>query len=186
MNQPVLIAFVSHDGQTARIAHRIGTRLAAQALAVDVVDLGTRACTPEGVRAVMIGAPVRYGHHSKALRRWVGRHRAILNALPSAFFSVSLVAASTRPKDRGTAQALIDGFERETGWTPGVTQSVAGALRYRQYNPLLRLLMRRIVRQGGGNTDTSVDHDLTDWTAVDAFADDWAELIAAAPAPTTP
>lgn len=186
MSQPVLIAFVSHDGQTARIAHRIGARLAAQALAVDVVDLRARACTPAGVRAVMIGAPVRYGRHDKALRRWVGQYRAALNALPSAFFSVSLVAASARPEDRDTAQALIESFARETGWTPDLAQSIAGALRYRQYNLLLRLLMRRIARQSGGPTDTSVDHDLTDWATVDALADAFAALAAAPSGPAKP
>ena len=186
MSQPVLIAFVSHDGQTARIAHRIGARLAAGHVAVEVVDLRSQACSPDGVRAVILGAPVRYGRHSKALRGWVRHHRVALNALPSAFFSVSLVAASTRAEDRGTAGDLMAGFLHATGWTPGLTHSFAGALRYRQYNPLLRLVMRRIARRSGGDTDTSFDHDYTDWAAVDAFADGCAALISAAPVPGKP
>jgi menaquinone-dependent protoporphyrinogen oxidase len=186
MSQPTLIAFESHDGQTARIAHRLGTHLAARHVAVDVVDLRSQACSPEGVRAVILGAPVRYGRHSRALRRWVEHHRAALNALPSAFFSVSLVAASTRAEDQGAAADLMAGFLRATGWTPGLTHGFAGALRYRQYNPLVRLVMRRIARRSGGDTDTSVDHDYTDWAAVDAFADECAALIAASPAPGKP
>jgi menaquinone-dependent protoporphyrinogen oxidase len=170
MTQPVLIAFESHGGQTARIAHRLGTELVAQGIAVDVVDLRKQACTPSGVRGVIVGASVRYGRHSAALRRWVTAHRAALNALPGGFFSVSLVAASQRAQDRGIAKGLIDTFLRETGWTPALTLSVAGALHYRQYNIVLRLLMRRIARRSGGDTDTSRDHEYTDWAAVDGFA----------------
>jgi menaquinone-dependent protoporphyrinogen oxidase len=46
----------------------------------------------------------------------------------------------------------------------------AGKLAYTQYGVLTRWLMRRIAAREGGPTDTSRDHDLTDWVAVRDFA----------------
>ncbi len=177
MTHPVLIAFFSHDGQTARIAHRLAERLTARHLPVDVVDLAVSECAPEGVRGVVFGASVRYGGFPKAARLWVTRHRAALNALPGAFFGVSLVAASTRPRDMGTAARLGDAFLAQTGWSPSLREDFGGALRYPAYNPLIRLVMRRIARSSGGSTDTSRGHDYTDWSAVDRYGDAVADLF---------
>lgn len=182
MTHPILIAFISHDGQTARIAHRLGERLAARHLPVDVVDLGVSECSTEGVRGVVFGAPVRYGRFPRAARHWVGAHRAALNALPGAFYGVSLVAGSARPQDAGVADRLRDDLLRQTGWTPALKTSFAGALRYPAYNPLIRWMMRRIAGKSGGSTDTSRGHDYTDWAAVDAFAGEIADRMAAPPA----
>jgi len=182
MTAPILIAFVSHDGQTARIAQRIGVKLAERHLAVDVVDLSRKTCTPDGVRAVVLGSSIRYGRHPRRLKAWIGRHRDALNRLPGAFFSVSLVAASTRDQDRGVADRLAAAIPAETGWRPNLVQSFAGAVRYQQYNALIRLVMRRIVARSGGRTDTREDHEYTDWAAVDAFAGHIAALLTA-PAP---
>ncbi len=67
---------------------------------------------------------------------------------------------------------------RETGWTPAITRHVAGALRYTEYDYFKRLIMRRIARQQGGDTDTSRDHEYTDWDDLTRFVD---EFMAATP-----
>jgi menaquinone-dependent protoporphyrinogen oxidase len=50
-----------------------------------------------------------------------------------------------------------------------------GALLYRQYGLLKRYMMKRIVRDkpGGLSTDTSRDHEYTDWDDVNRFAEDF-------------
>lgn len=180
MTAPILIAFSSHDGQTGRIAHRLGERLAARDLPVDLVDLAARVCTPDGVRGVVLGASLRYGRFPKVVRRWAKQHSQALAQLPGAFFAVSLAAASKRPEDAGAAERLRDDMIARTGWKPTLRASFAGALRYSAYGPLTRLIMRRIAGRSGGDTDLSRDHDYTDWAAVDAFADDIAALFTAA------
>ena len=45
-----------------------------------------------------------------------------------------------------------------------------GKLAYTQYGFVKRWFMRRIAEREGGPTDTSRDHDLTDWPAVREFA----------------
>ena len=74
-----------------------------------------------------------------------------------------------------TAQKMIDAFLEETHWHPGKIKAVAGALLYSKYNFLLRLIMKRIARAAGGDTDTSRDYDYTDWAALNHLID---ELIA--------
>jgi menaquinone-dependent protoporphyrinogen oxidase len=51
---------------------------------------------------------------------------------------------------------------------------VAGALLYRQYGAIVRLVMRFIAMQTGATTDTSRDHEYTNWEALDRFADELA------------
>jgi hypothetical protein len=51
---------------------------------------------------------------------------------------------------------------------------VASALAYSKYNPLIRLVMRRIALKEGGDTDTSRGCEYTDWRAIAAFASDLA------------
>ena len=62
----------------------------------------------------------------------------------------------------------------ETGWNATHVHPVAGALLYRQYGVIVRLVMRFIARQTGATTDTSRDHEYTDWEALDRFADELA------------
>jgi menaquinone-dependent protoporphyrinogen oxidase len=48
---------------------------------------------------------------------------------------------------------------------------------YSQYGFFLRWIMRMIARRNGEPTDTSRDHDYTDWAAVDRFAQDVAAVF---------
>jgi menaquinone-dependent protoporphyrinogen oxidase len=67
---------------------------------------------------------------------------------------------------------MIDQFLKDTEWHPGVTRPVAGALLYTQYGPIIRFVMKRISKSEGGSTDTSRDHEYTDWAALDRFIDE--------------
>jgi menaquinone-dependent protoporphyrinogen oxidase len=51
-----------------------------------------------------------------------------------------------------------------------LVECFAGALAYTQYRWWLRWVMKQISRSQGRPTNTSRDHDLTDWGAVDRFA----------------
>ena len=76
----------------------------------------------------------------------------------------------------------VDEFVEATGWTPGRAITCAGALQYREYDFATRLVIRLMMRKGGHPTDTSRDHDFTDWAAVERFAREFAGALAAAPA----
>src|SRR6185436_11708436 len=97
-----------------------------------------------GCDALIVGAAIRYGHHSRALERLLKRHRAAVEARPNAFYSVCLSAGGPGAKP-AEARRYVDDFKRATGWEPDQVTSFAGALRYSRYNPFIRLLMRMIV-----------------------------------------
>ena len=115
------------------------------------------------------------GKHDEHVRDFVRRNRVALERLPSAFFSVSLAAHG----DMENARAYVENFEQEMGWRPAHVGFFSGALLYRQYGLLKRLMMKKIVRDKPGNLslDTSRDHEYTEWDEVKRFAEDFLERL---------
>ena len=161
----ILILFASSHGQTRDIAWTIERQLRRRGHLVDLIDVRQAAPDPTEYELAVIGSRVELGRHARAIRRYVRRHRDALAQMPSAFFSVSMSAAG------GGRDPSIDGLVAETGWYPARAVSFAGALPYTRYNPILRFIMKRISAKAGHTTDTTRDHDFTDWAAVRAFAD---------------
>ena len=175
----ILILFSSHDGQTRRIASRVGEVLARaghETVLRFAGEPGPRAAI-EASDAVIVGAPIRYGHYPKRFEALVREHLAALRARPNAFFSVCLTAGGPGAKP-AVASGYVRDFVERTGWQPGDTAILAGALLYRKYNPFIRLMMRFIVGRAGGETDTSRDYEYTDWDAVERFATRFAAAAA--------
>ena len=185
----VLMLYATREGQTRTIAGYLAAILRTRGLAVTLMDA---ADLPEDFQLAnyslaVLAASVHGQHHEKEIVDFVKRHRAVLEAMPSAFLSVSLSEAGAEddqasPQLRHAAAAdvrnLIDAFLVETAWHPTKIRAVAGALMYTKYNFLVRLVMKRIAKQAGESTDVSRDHVFTDWAALDLFAD---ELAAALP-----
>ena len=112
---------------------------------------------------------------------FVRRHVVQLQALPAAFYSVSLSAASDKAEERAEAERRAREFVAAAGWEPTRLVSFAGALPYTRYNWLMRWWMSFIVGKTGGDADPSRDYEYTDWAAVEAFAIDLLTLPAPAP-----
>jgi menaquinone-dependent protoporphyrinogen oxidase len=93
-----------------------------------------------------------------------------LNARPAAFFSVSLGAGSRNPEEVAAVTAIASRFVQAANWQPRRVACFPGKLAYTKYGFLKRWIMRRIAAREGGPTDTSRDHDLTNWQAVREFA----------------
>jgi menaquinone-dependent protoporphyrinogen oxidase len=179
MSRRVLVLYGSTYGHTATIARRIGAVLEADGNLVtlragDAIPRGT---SPRDFDGVVIGASVIAGRHQRAVRAFARQHHHALNDVPSAFFSVSASAASFDEHGRSLARECLAKFLRQTGWYPALTESIAGAIRYTRYNPLVRWWMRRICAKAGGPTDTSRDHELTDWVQVERFAEAFDVLL---------
>lgn len=171
----ILLLFASSYGHTRDIAWAIDRELRRRGHAVDLVDVRHDPPGPADYDVVVIGSRVQFSRHAPAIRRYVERNREALERIPTAFFSVSMSAASREPNP------YLQEFIERTGWTPGRTIELGGGLAYRQYNPLLRFVMKRIARKAGHTTDTSRDHDFTDWAAVRRFAGTIADDAALAP-----
>ena len=174
----ILVLYSTHDGQTGRIAERVRDVLQAARHQVDMSRIeGPGPVTLDGYDAAVVAAAIRYGHHARDLEKVVRANARALAAIPNAFLSVCLSAGGPGAKP-AEARGYVEDFVRNTGWEPREVMSVAGALLYTRYNPVIRLLMRLIVGFAGGETDTSRDYEYTDWAAVERFASSFAERLA--------
>src|SRR5678815_3649098 len=144
----VLIAYATSYGQTAKIARTMADRLMASGEAVTLVNVRNhpRDFHPAEFDAVIIGGSIIGGHHHRALVRFVSEHRAVLNATPSAFFSVSGSAGSPLETERAHARRFVAEFLTKTGWRPIVAETIAGAMAYTKYNPVLRWFIKRMAK----------------------------------------
>lgn len=166
----VVVLFGTTEGHSAKVAAAIGDTLRGDGLKVDVADAAAAAPDAEAYDGAVIVASVHAGEYRSEVLDWTRRHARALNAVPSAFVSVSLGELQDEPKARQDLQAIRARFLEKTGWKPSTTLSIAGALMYSRYNLVTRLMMKRIAAQAGGDTDTSRDHDYTDWKALARFA----------------
>ena len=174
----VLLVYATTHGHTAKIAARIAETLEQEGASVDVLDVESAAeAEPGDYNAVVVGGSVHAGHHQRPLVDWVKRHSDTLAGVDSAFFSVSLSAAEDTEESREANRKYVGDFLAETAWTPRSAMSFAGALQYREYDFVTRLLMRLLMRRGHHPTDASRDYDYTDWEAVERFAREWLDGI---------
>jgi len=167
-----LILYATIEGQTARIAERIGTVLKNKGHVVDMLaaNAGPDIPDPASYDSVILCASIHYGKHPAYLRKLVRHHGVTLAGRPCGFVSVSLSAGGPGAKPEA-AQRYMKKFLRQTGWSPQHAVTIAGALPYSKYGPIKRQVMRGFVGFAGGDTDASRDYEYTDWSAVEAFAE---------------
>jgi len=165
-----LIIYGTTDGQTGKIAQEIAKTFAAEGWQTSVVNANaSRDTRPEYFDRVVVAASVHVGGYQRAVGRWVRRHAAALNRIPSAFISVCLGVLEQRPEAQREVHAIPERFFARTGWHPPVTQIVAGALPYTRYGWLTKLVMKRIAAKAGGDTDTTRDFEYTNWDELRSF-----------------
>lgn len=171
----ILIGYGTSEGQASRIADHLAKVIRSRGFEAESLDLKRSPdISLDGYDAVIIGGSIHMGKHQEEVADFVREHRADLERLPSAFFSVSLAANG----DLANAEAYVENFVQLTGWRPAKVGLFRGALLYRQYGFLKRLMMKRIVRDKPGmSTDTSGDHVYTDWVQVTRFAEDFVERL---------
>jgi menaquinone-dependent protoporphyrinogen oxidase len=177
----ILIAYGTRYGHTLKIAERIADTLMEDGDTVRLIHAHGRNLPRElsfaDFDGVIVGASVIVGRHQRAVRRFVRDNRDRLGALPTAFFSVSGAAGSQKPDDRARAAKYVSEFLAQTGWRPALTDAFGGAMAYTKYNPLLRWITKRESMKEGGPTDTSRDHETTDWAQVERFARAFAATV---------
>ncbi|MDF7679468.1 menaquinone-dependent protoporphyrinogen IX dehydrogenase [Enterobacteriaceae bacterium ESL0689] len=172
-----LILFSTRDGQTREIAAFLVSELKELGVEADMMNLNdTKEIAWHHYHCVVIGASIRYGRFHSAVYHFVEKYHQILNALPTAFFSVNLVA---RKPGKRTPQTNIytRKFLSRSSWQPQCCAVFAGALRYPRYRWHDRFMIRLIMKMTGGEIDISKEVVYTDWQQVTLFAHELAELV---------
>ena len=163
------VFYATTHGQTRRIAEAIADVLRKDghaSVALDVTSEAGRHFDWRRASGAVLTASLHAGRHQSSAANLAREHVAHLNGMPSWFVSVSLSAASTHAEERAAAERLARAFVEGVGWTPSRVSCVAGRLAYTEYSFFTRWFMRRIARKEGGPTDTSRDHELTDWNGL--------------------
>jgi menaquinone-dependent protoporphyrinogen oxidase len=80
------------------------------------------------------------------------------------FLSVSLSAAFDEGQRK--AQECIATFIEKTGWTPGVSLPVAGALRNEGYDYFQQQILEHVVLKNRKVDHPERDQEFTDWKAL--------------------
>lgn len=166
----VLVVFSSTHGHTTRIAQRIARVLRREGHHVSVRRIEDAPHDLGRWDAVIAGGSLHMGTHQDELVAWAHAHHRALAERPNAFFSVSLSASEDTPEAREATRECIDRFVEDTEWDPDHSEALAGCLQYTRYDAPTRILMATKMHRGGHPADTSRDHELTDWDAVESFA----------------
>ncbi len=170
---PIPVFFSTTHGQTRRIAEHLAQHLRERghgSLAIDLDEEGESTRSWAQVEGAIVCASVHVSGHQRAATRFATTHRAELARVPSLFVSVCLAIQSKNAADRDAARNIADTFGEKTGWHPDEVVCVAGRLAYTSYNWWTRFVMKRIAAAEGASTDTTKDHEYTDWEQVERVA----------------
>ena len=173
----ILVCYGTGEGQTEKVADRLADELTARGhdpTTVNVNAVGSDLVVDD-FDAVLVGASIHFGRHQKAVRTFVTANRDVLVTKPTGFFQVS--GASATEDGAAEAVAYVEKFVEATDWRPDRIGLFGGAIRFSEYGFLLRALLKRVVKRGSPEVDTSDDVEFTDWESVEAFADAFATFV---------
>lgn len=167
----VLILYGTIEGQTEKIVNRMADLIR---------NRGHHVVSQPGAEipaeflagkfdGVIIGGSIHMGKYPKYLRTFITENADWINTVPSAFFTVCMAINSKHEKSRKDAIRYSELFLSQAGCHPRLVATFAGAVKYTKYNIVTRFIMKLISKREGGSTDTSVDHEYTDWESVVRF-----------------
>ncbi|OBX10059.1 menaquinone-dependent protoporphyrinogen IX dehydrogenase [Gallibacterium genomosp. 3] len=168
-----LILYLTHDGQTRKIAEAISAQLTGQCVMANLLENMNIDLTPYD--RVVLGASIRYGKFSPKLYTFIRGHKQQLATKKGALYTVNLTA---RKADKNTPQtnAYTRKLLAKITWQPQLVQVFAGALFYPRYTWFDRTMIRFIMKITGGETDPRKEIEYTDWKQVAKFAQQIEEL----------
>jgi menaquinone-dependent protoporphyrinogen oxidase len=166
----ILIVYSTVDGHTRTICERMRQVLEGQGHRVTLAAIdGNPGLDVRIYDRIVIGASIRYGRHRPAVADFIRRNQALLEARPSAFFSVSLVARKPG-RNLPETNPYLRRFLERIAWRPRALAVFAGRLDYPRYGVFDRTLIRLIMWMTRGPTDPAAVIEYTDWRQVEAFA----------------
>src|SRR5215467_9239953 len=116
----ILIVYGSTEGHTRDLSAFAANALREDGQEVIVRDSAAKESPPDPSTydLVFLAASLHVGRYQAALIEFARAHHELLNAMPSAFISVSLSAAGENPDDWEGLQECVNRFLHETMWTP--------------------------------------------------------------------
>lgn len=165
----ILVIYSTTDGHTRRICDHLAGAIGRHGHAVTIVPVGDAAdASLDSFDKIVVGASIRYGRHSPLVFDFVRRNQRVLDAKPSAFFTVNVVARKPE-KNRPGTNPYMRKFLKQVAWRPRQLGVFAGRIDYPRYSFGDRMVIRLIMWMTDGPTDPRSVVEFTDWAQVDAF-----------------
>lgn len=166
----LLIVYATTEGQTEKVCSFFKEKGEAEGHEVKLVNAADNPSEPEGFDRVIVAASMHNRSFQNEVSTYVEAHHESLNAIPSAFVTVSLAATEKASKWFG------EGFKKSVAevlqnwkWQPAMVLHLAGALKYLEYDWLRKFALRLAARSMGLPTNTKKDHEFTDWQEAEQF-----------------
>jgi menaquinone-dependent protoporphyrinogen oxidase len=173
----ILLLFSSVYGHTHKIGEFIRSDAATRGDEVVVRPLAQGAADAASFDALVVGSSIRHGKHHAEVMDFVRAHRELLDRMPSAFFSVSLIARKPTKQTPETNQYVRE-FVAKSPWKPRLIGIFGGVLDYQRYRVFDRYAIRFIMTLTKGPTDLHTNVEFTDWDKVREFAARVSDLAA--------
>ncbi|MBS9779823.1 MAG: menaquinone-dependent protoporphyrinogen IX dehydrogenase [Moraxellaceae bacterium] len=168
----ILILYSSVDGHTKTICQFIVDKLHNKDSVIhlkQVSEFKQQALVDLSAYDMLIlGASVRYGKHRADVVQFIETYKDELANIPTAFFSVNLVA---RKPEKNTVETnvYIKKFLQLVDWQPTVVDVFAGKLDYARYGIFDKLIIKFIMWLTKGETKSDKPIVYTDWQRVENF-----------------
>lgn len=165
----IVFIYSTIDGHTLEICERLvqiveqdGHKASLQELTADSeIDL-------DSFDRIVIGASIRYGKHRPEVAGFIDKNVHVLEAKPSAFFSVNAVARKPEKREPHT-NPYVKKFLGKIAWKPPIIAIFGGRIDYPSYSFWDKNMIRLIMWMTNGPTDPTVTVDFTNWHEVEAF-----------------
>lgn len=167
----LLIVYGTTEGQTAKVVRHIEKKVNALNWEVTGYNAIEHPPSPHGYDLVLLAGFIHMGKFQEPLEHYANEYSTSLTDRPNALVAVCMAAAHLNEESRKEVDSWLSDFKHKTGWNPEHVELVAGALKYVQYNWMKKMVIREIARSTGQSTDTSQDHEYTDWNKLDTFVE---------------
>jgi len=163
-----LVLFSSGYGATQEIANNIGTVLREdKEIQVEVASIDDVELIDE-FDAVIVGSSVRAEHPTANVMDFIALHRHQLEHKKIAFFLVCLMANNQDGREKVKNDYMPYILDRYPNLHPISIEAFGGKIDFDKLNPVMQMLMERVLAKTGIPTVGSVD--TRDW----AFIKSWA------------
>lgn len=179
----ISIVYGTREGQTAKIADTLAETLKSRGFNVTVDNAKEIPSnfTLTGATGIIVGASLHFGSYEKEISQFITKYNADLKSLPSAFFSVSGADSDPVVEHRKRLDGQVKKYLDKVQWEPKMIGRFGGCVAYTKYGFFKRMMMVCISSCGGMPTDTSKDHEFTDWEQVKGFANKFVDSLEGRP-----
>ncbi len=164
----VLVTYSSGYGATKEVAEKIASILSEDpnletiTISIDDVD------DIEGYDAIIVGSSVRADRPLANVRDFFAKHIELLTQKHVAIFAVCLAANNAQGREKVKREYISQITAKYPQLQPLSTEAFGGKIDFNQLNPVMQLLMKRVLEKTGIVTEGTVD--TRDWSFIEAWA----------------